>query len=1123
MFACSDPQALTEFLSDRLDGHLSAQIDQHVATCGGCQRVLESLTVSGLHSSSALNRQVCHSVDVPGDVMNRILRISHLMGRSDSVDDNCETLDRDTAHDEEVTIIDVGSDTKTRAGDDHSPAAKRGQSISRFRVISQIAEGGFGTVFLAVDASLKREVALKLLDHPWKVTDSVRRRFHREAVACARLSHPNIVSLLDAGEENGHTFLVMPYCPGLTLKQWLGKQTVPVEVRMGAEILRQLASGVGHAHRQDCIHRDIKPANILLSDDVPSENLSFTPRLTDFGLAVLMDDTHGHSTRQAIAGTPRYMAPEQASGNWEQIGPATDVYALGVVLYELLTGQTPVEGENNADTLRRVLMEVPKPPTTIRPNVPRDLESICLKCLNDDPTKRYLNADALEKDLARFLRDEPTVARPLSPRQRALRVFRHHPVATVTWMLLGFMCVGSLIGLTGHNRSISTLNAEIGTANSLLKSRNTELNKTVESLNTTQATLHQQNEQLRDLAYVREVQLIDAAVQRNDVRTAAGAVTRVEQDSELKDRLGVEWRILRQKCFKDCQSNRVAEEAFYDVCATDDGGVVAAAGQSGWLRLFDSRSLQQIDAVDTEQIEVNCCVFSSDSRTVLTSGDDGSVCIWAYPSGRLQKRIQVFDQSAAFRIQMLPNDEFLVCGRHQNFVRFRMNGERVREFAGHADWVEDLCVSPNGQYVASVSTDQTVAVWDLNTGRLKWRSMKSRHRLFCVAWLHGGQSLVSAGADRTITIHAAETGDLLHQVSESDIVQSLAVSNSGDLLAVGTRQGTISIWSVDRQSQLAPTGRWHAHDGRVYAMCFSTDDRTVLSAGSDGKVSRTLHTPRSTNTQFRSLPYHVDSVLCSDSNQKTRLLGINRNRVLCWNVPEFDLTAELVSPSADQVEAVVMTKDGRHVYGSTSGNVRLFKWDVNRPDAAHEFPSPYVSERAGIVVNADGRYLAVQVDVQNGSHFQLFDTVREKWLTHRAPLKGYCAQFVGNLIVVCNVSNICIWDYQQQWQLACIPHSGASIDDLQISVSGRLAAIAQSDRHAIIIDLEAMTIVHRLHHSGKVTSVAFSSDERTLVTSTDAGQVHAWHVRSGQLLAQLIGSTPRPKRHRSVMRGTICQ
>jgi serine/threonine protein kinase len=274
--------------------------------------------------------------------------------------------------------------------------------IDGFEVLSTLGGGGMGVVYLARQVGLDRLVALKLIRPEGRGAAELRERFLVEGRAAARLDHPGIARVYELGESGGQLYAVLEYLPGGSLARRLRGRTLPA--REAAALGEALARAVGVAHHAGIVHRDLKPANILLDAEG-------RPKVADFGLAKLLDDD-GRTRTHAVLGTPSYMAPEQAWGRSRAAGPATDVYALGALLYEFLTGRPPFRGMTLAETLEMIRLHDVVPPRRLQPDLPRDLEAICLKCLEKDPPRRYSDASALADDLHCFLDHEPTRARP---------------------------------------------------------------------------------------------------------------------------------------------------------------------------------------------------------------------------------------------------------------------------------------------------------------------------------------------------------------------------------------------------------------------------------------------------------------------------------------------------------------------------------------------------------------------------------------------------------------------------------------------------------------------------------------------------------------------------------------
>ncbi|MEX2167816.1 MAG: serine/threonine-protein kinase [Pirellulales bacterium] len=334
--------------------------------------------------------------------------------------------------------------------DELAETADLTRNQDRFEIRRLLGHGGFGVVLLAFDRRLGREVALKVPRPEVLVSRDMRHRFLREAQAAAALDHPNIVPVYDTGEIGPTWFITSRYVAGPTLAEWLQKQSVPVSSNDTCELVATLAEAVHHAHSRGVLHRDIKPANVLMepTGEAADRELPFSPRLTDFGLARRLDDEEQFTKQGVLVGTPRYMAPEQAAGHYKEVGIQTDVYGLGVILYELLAGSPPHAGGSELDTLRRVL-EHPVAIAPLRQRcVPRDLQTICLKCLEKQQARRYETAGALAADLRRFLAGEPVEARPVNSAGRLARWCRRRPWQASLSAALGLVSILGLAGIT---------------------------------------------------------------------------------------------------------------------------------------------------------------------------------------------------------------------------------------------------------------------------------------------------------------------------------------------------------------------------------------------------------------------------------------------------------------------------------------------------------------------------------------------------------------------------------------------------------------------------------------------------------------------------------------------------
>ncbi len=321
-----------------------------------------------------------------------------------------------------------------------APETVRPHPDRSFEILEILGKGGMGVVYKARQRGLNRIVALKMI-HGEHAGAEDRIRFQIEAEAVAQLEHPHIVQVHEVGERDGSPFLALEYLPGGSLQDRLAKSGMP-DPQDAARLIQQLAQGIHYAHQRGIVHRDLKPANILFATDG-------TPKIADFGLAKRLDALQEHTQIGCIMGTPANMAPEQAMGLTRQIGPATDIYSLGTIFYQLLAGKPPLQGDTIVQTFEMIRLKEPAPIRTLNPKVPGDLETICLKCLQKDPAKRYVTAQELADELGRYLRGEPILSRPVSRSERAWLWMKRRPAMSAA-LFLGVLLVVSGFSFVVH-------------------------------------------------------------------------------------------------------------------------------------------------------------------------------------------------------------------------------------------------------------------------------------------------------------------------------------------------------------------------------------------------------------------------------------------------------------------------------------------------------------------------------------------------------------------------------------------------------------------------------------------------------------------------------------------------
>src|SRR5262249_12569589 len=350
---------------------------------------------------------------------------------------------------DDVTVLTTADGPRRMSSTVRPPVAVPG-----FEILGEVGRGGMAVVYKARQLSLKRLVALKMILAGEHVGPDRLARFRSEAEAVARLHHPGIVQIYETGEHGGVPYLALEFVAGGSLAQKMrDRGRTP---RDAAALIETLADAIDAAHRAGIIHRDLTPSNILLAappgdghtdDRTPRAAGYGVPKITDFGLAINLGDGSRHTRTGEVVGTPHYMAPEQAQGRRREFGPATDIHALGAILYELLTGRPPFIGATAVDTLVQLSYEEPIPPTRLRPDLPRDLEIICLKCLQKEPRHRSASAGPLARDLPRFLTGEPIHARPTSIGGRVIKWARRRPVIAALAMASVLLTIVALASL----------------------------------------------------------------------------------------------------------------------------------------------------------------------------------------------------------------------------------------------------------------------------------------------------------------------------------------------------------------------------------------------------------------------------------------------------------------------------------------------------------------------------------------------------------------------------------------------------------------------------------------------------------------------------------------------------
>jgi WD40 repeat protein len=978
--------------------------------------------------------------------------------------------------------------------------------VGDYELLGEVGRGGMGVVYKARQISLNRVVALKMILAGSHAGPADLARFKAEAEAAARLLHPNVVQIYEVGEHDGLPFFSLEFVPGGSLDK--KRAGTPLPARQAAALVRTLALAVHAAHERGIVHRDLKPANVLLADDG-------TPKITDFGLAKRLDEV-GQTASGAVVGTPPYMAPEQARGQSKEVGPAADVYALGAILYELLTGRPPFKAATAVETLLQVLGDEPASPRLLQPGVPADLETICLKCLAKQPAQRYGSASALADDLNRSLDGRPVQARPVGRLERAWRWCRRNPAVA------GLLAAVALVVAAGTATSwylaadairekgradVKTTEAEGNAERATAKAR-----EALENEKKAQDNAAETRRRIGEFCVshgvrlAEEGDLFDALVWFAEPLVQDAGNPNAEAMARL--RLAAHWRyaprpVLTQVRFHEGPL-RYAEFG-------PDGSRIVTAGDDS-TQVWDAVTGRPLSPPLKQQYVGGPPVFSPEG-CLVAAGAGNTARVWDAATGRAVTPPLKHDDELRFAAFSPDGRRLVIAAGGQTDkpgsarVWDVVTGQPLGPPLKHEGRVNHAAFSPDGRRVVTASWDGTARVWDAATGQPLSPPLKHQGYLMHVAFSPDGRLVVTASGDTTARVWEAATGQPLSPpLKHQSHVTHAAFSPDGGRVVTASWDGTARVWEAATGQPLTPPLK---HQSRVNHAAFSPDGRRVVTASRDttarvwdAATGQPLSPPLQHQGEVSHAKFSPDGRLLLTTSGDLDHPGEAR----VWEAA----TGQPLSPPLKHqgfVNHAVFSPDSRWVVtASLDKTARVWDAATGQPLSPPLKHQGYVNHAA---FSPDGRLV---VTASFDGTARVWDAATGQPLSPPLKHQGHVihAAFSPDsrrVVTASRDTTARVWDAATGQPLSPpLKHQGHVIH-AAFSPDGRRVATASQDGTARVWDAATgQPLGPPLKHKSSVNHAVFSPDGRRVVTATGEptnrpGEARVWDAATGQPLS----------------------